>query len=60
MKKITGVKAKDFHIWFGLNEMRIDDTASGMIYVKTSIGVGKNVPIQSYEEEYDKYMVQTA
>ena len=56
MKKITGVKAKDFHIWFGLSEMRIDDPASGMIYVKTSLGVGKNVPIKTYEDEYDRYM----
>nr|ABK26749.1 unknown [Picea sitchensis] len=57
MKKITGVKAKDFHIWFALTEMRIDDPASGMIYIKTSMGAGKNVPIKSFEEEYDKYMV---
>jgi hypothetical protein len=37
--------------------MKIDDPASGMIYVKTSIGVGKHQEIKGYEEEYDKYMV---
>ncbi|GLJ17730.1 hypothetical protein SUGI_0309480 [Cryptomeria japonica] len=59
MKKISGVKVKELLMWFALCELSIEDPNSGMIYCKTAVGVGKNVPIKVWEEEYDKYMCKS-
>lgn len=56
MTNITGVKMRALRIWFTLSETTINDPASGMIYIKTSVGAGKYVPIGMYEDEYNKYM----
>ncbi|KMT13893.1 hypothetical protein BVRB_4g077350 [Beta vulgaris subsp. vulgaris] len=51
MKKLHGVKAKELLIWISLNEIYIDDPASGKITFGTPTGISRSYPISAFEEE---------
>ncbi|RWR86406.1 DUF538 domain-containing protein [Cinnamomum micranthum f. kanehirae] len=58
MRKITGIKSKEFLIWVPISDMYISDPASGKINFKTYTGLGRNLPVSGFlledEQEEDK------
>lgn len=60
MKKMTGIKSKQVFKWVPITEMSIDEdpAATGKIYFKTPMGIGKSFPITAFmtDEEKHKYL----
>ncbi|KAL3839080.1 hypothetical protein ACJIZ3_023671 [Penstemon smallii] len=58
MKKMSGVKSKQFLMWVPIVEMSIEDVAPDKIYFKTPMGIGKSFPITAFmdDEEKQKYL----
>ncbi|KAF5464806.1 hypothetical protein F2P56_014857 [Juglans regia] len=48
IKKLTGVKAKEFWIWITLNEIYVKDPPARWITFKTSAGLSKSFPISVF------------
>ncbi|XP_010267907.1 PREDICTED: uncharacterized protein LOC104605016 [Nelumbo nucifera] len=49
IKKLSGVKSKELMIWVTVNEIYIDDPASGKITFKTTTGLSKSFPISAFD-----------
>lgn len=58
MKKMSGVKSKQFLLWVPIVEMSIEETAKDKIYFKTPMGIGRSFPVTAFmdEEEKEKHM----
>eukprot|EP00262_Sarcandra_glabra_P008225 TRINITY_DN21555_c0_g1_i1.p1 TRINITY_DN21555_c0_g1~~TRINITY_DN21555_c0_g1_i1.p1 ORF type:complete len:172 (+),score=20.75 TRINITY_DN21555_c0_g1_i1:55-516(+) len=54
MKKLTGVKSREFLIWISLTEMYIDDPSTGKITFKTPAGIGRSFPVSAFELEEEE------
>ncbi|KAA0058627.1 hypothetical protein IC582_002317 [Cucumis melo] len=48
IKKLKGVKAKEFLLWPPVNDIFIDDPSTGKIHFKSLAGVTKTFPIQAF------------
>ncbi|XP_038896279.1 uncharacterized protein LOC120084552 [Benincasa hispida] len=48
IKKLKGVKAKEFLLWPPVNDIYIDDHSTGKIHFKSLAGVTKTFPIQAF------------
>ena len=51
MKKLTRVKRKELLLWITIFEISIDYPSNGKIYFKSSYGIGKSFPVNSFEIE---------
>lgn len=60
MKKMSGVKSKQFLLWVPIVEMSIEEAAPRNIYFKTPMGIGRSFPITAFmdEDEKNKYLEQ--
>lgn len=58
MKKMSGVKSKQFLLWVPIVEMSIEENAADKIYFKTPMGIGRSFPITAFmdEDEKSKYL----
>ncbi|URE21977.1 DUF538 domain containing protein [Musa troglodytarum] len=55
MKRMTGVKSREFLIWVSISDMYIDDPESKRITFKTPAGIGRSFPVSAFQaEEEDK------
>ncbi|KAM7280563.1 hypothetical protein ACFE04_007697 [Oxalis oulophora] len=48
IKKLTGVKAKEFLIWLSLTEIYVDSSRFGSIRFKTLTGLSKSFPLSMF------------
>ncbi|XP_004136119.1 uncharacterized protein LOC101210896 [Cucumis sativus] len=48
IKKLKGVKAKEFLLWPPVNDISIEDPSTGKIHFKSLAGVTKTFPIQAF------------
>lgn len=48
IKKLKGVKAKELMLWPPVNEISIDDSASGKIQFKSLAGITKVFPVEAF------------
>ena len=48
IKKLKGVKAKEFLLWPPVNDISIEDPSTGKIHFKSLAGVTKTSPIQAF------------
>ncbi|KAK6133587.1 hypothetical protein DH2020_032716 [Rehmannia glutinosa] len=51
MKRLTGVKSKEFMIWFTACDISIQDPSSGKLTIGTTAGVSRTFPVSAFEEE---------
>ncbi|XP_041997417.1 uncharacterized protein LOC121747447 [Salvia splendens] len=60
MKKMSGVKSKQFLLWVPIVEMSMEEAATRNIYFKTPMGIGRSFPITAFmdEDEKSKYLEQ--
>ncbi|KAL0889973.1 hypothetical protein Bca101_013956 [Brassica carinata] len=49
IKKLTGVKAKEFGVWISLGEIHVN-RPSGLITFKTQVGLSKSLPLSVFED----------
>lgn len=54
MKKMSGVKSKQFLLWVPIVEMSIEENAADKIYFKTPMGIGRSFPITAFMDEDEK------
>ncbi|XP_010915560.1 uncharacterized protein [Elaeis guineensis] len=54
MKRMTGVKSKEFLIWVSLSDMSIDERDPTKITFKTPAGIGRSFPVSAFEEEEEE------
>lgn len=53
IKKLTGVKAKEFVVWISLGEIHVN-RSSGLITFKTQVGLlSKSLPLSVFEDAHD-------
>ncbi|CAA7026006.1 unnamed protein product [Microthlaspi erraticum] len=53
IKKLTGVKAKEFVVWISLGEIHVN-RSSGLITFKTQVGLlSKSLPLSVFEDVHD-------
>ncbi|KAI3965869.1 hypothetical protein MKX01_010826 [Papaver californicum] len=48
IKKLKGVKAKEFMLWPPVNEITVDDQPTGKIHFKSLAGVTKTFPVEAF------------
>ncbi|KAI3935457.1 hypothetical protein MKW98_027597 [Papaver atlanticum] len=48
IKKLKGVKAKEFMLWPPVNEITVDDPPTGKIHFKSLAGVTKTFPVEAF------------
>lgn len=48
IKKLKGVKAKEFLLWPPVNDISVDDPPTGKIHFKSLAGVTKTFPVQAF------------
>lgn len=48
IKKLKGVKAKEFVLWPPVNDIYVDDPPTGKIHFKSLAGVTKTFPVQAF------------
>ncbi|KAI3456010.1 hypothetical protein Pfo_012673 [Paulownia fortunei] len=51
MKRLTGVKSKEFLIWVTISDISIQDPSSGKITFATPTGISRSFPVSAFEEE---------
>ncbi|KAK9139327.1 hypothetical protein Scep_009008 [Stephania cephalantha] len=51
MKKLTGVKSREFLLWITVSEICIEDPDSGKISFKTPTGISRSFPASAFEIE---------
>ncbi|XP_077219012.1 uncharacterized protein LOC143853163 [Tasmannia lanceolata] len=51
IKKLTGVKTKEFLIWITLSEIYVNDPPTGKITFKTPAGLSRSFPTSAFELE---------
>ncbi|OVA04050.1 Protein of unknown function DUF538 [Macleaya cordata] len=49
IKKLKGVKAKEFMLWPPVNEITVDDPPTGKIHFKSLAGVTKTFPVEAFD-----------
>ncbi|KAK1326051.1 hypothetical protein QJS10_CPA01g01621 [Acorus calamus] len=49
MKKMTGVKTKEFLLWLTITDVYIEDPSSGKITFKTGTGLSESFPASAFE-----------
>ncbi|CAI9091360.1 OLC1v1026379C1 [Oldenlandia corymbosa var. corymbosa] len=54
MKKLTGVKSREFLIWVTISEISIQDPNSGKITFGTPTGISRSFPVNAFAEEEEK------
>ncbi|KAI3466824.1 hypothetical protein Pfo_023487 [Paulownia fortunei] len=54
MKRLTGVKSKEFLIWLTISDISIQDPSSGKITFGTPSGISRSFPVSAFEEEEEK------
>ncbi|XP_074556151.1 uncharacterized protein LOC141811969 [Curcuma longa] len=54
MKRMTGVKSREFLIWVSLSDMYIDNPESKRITFKTSAGLGRSFPASAFEADEEE------
>ncbi|ERN03151.1 hypothetical protein AMTRI_Chr02g220710 [Amborella trichopoda] len=59
MKKVTGVKAKEFLFWISLSEICVDDPPTGKLTFKTPAGLSRSFPVSAFEVPEEKKKVET-
>ncbi|RDX79954.1 hypothetical protein CR513_39556, partial [Mucuna pruriens] len=57
MRRVTGVKTKEFFLWVNIAEIFIDDTDSGKIFFANSTGIARSFPISTFslQEEQQQH-----
>lgn len=48
IKKLKGVKAKEFMLWPPVNEIYLDEPSTGKIHFKSLAGVTKTFPVEAF------------
>ncbi|CAI9771811.1 unnamed protein product [Fraxinus pennsylvanica] len=48
MKKMTGIKSKQFLLWVPIVEMSIEEPDAKKIYFKTPMGIGRSFPVTAF------------
>ncbi|KAL7129460.1 hypothetical protein ABFS83_13G067600 [Erythranthe nasuta] len=48
IKKLSGVKAKEFMMWPPVSEIKIDEAAPGKIHFKSLAGITKTFPVEAF------------
>uniref|UniRef100_A0A7N2MBN8 Uncharacterized protein n=1 Tax=Quercus lobata TaxID=97700 RepID=A0A7N2MBN8_QUELO len=48
IKKLKGVKAKEFMLWPPVSEITVDDPPTGKINFKSLAGITKNFPVEAF------------
>ncbi|XP_068664573.1 uncharacterized protein [Aristolochia californica] len=48
IKKLKGVKAKEFLLWPPVNEITVDNPPSGKIHFKSLAGITKTFPVEAF------------
>ncbi|KAK7290851.1 hypothetical protein RIF29_05584 [Crotalaria pallida] len=48
IKKLKGVKAKEFVLWPPVSEITVDDPPSGKIHFKSLAGITKTFPVEAF------------
>ena len=48
IKKLEGVKAKEFMLWPPVSEITVDDPPTGKINFKSLAGITKNFPVEAF------------
>ncbi|KAF8394706.1 hypothetical protein HHK36_020923 [Tetracentron sinense] len=51
IKKLSGVKVKEFLIWITLSEIYVDDPPTGKITFKTPAGLSRTFPVSAFQLE---------
>ncbi|KAG9452601.1 hypothetical protein H6P81_005505 [Aristolochia fimbriata] len=51
MKKLTGIKSKQFLLWVPVTEMSIEGPDGEKIHFKTPMGIGKSFPVTAFLTE---------
>ncbi|KAK4781894.1 hypothetical protein SAY86_015996 [Trapa natans] len=51
IKKLTGVKTKEFLLWVSLCDIYVDDPPTGKINFKTPAGLSRSFPVSAFEIE---------
>ncbi|CAD5188373.1 unnamed protein product [Musa acuminata subsp. malaccensis] len=54
MKRMTGVKSREFLIWISVSDMYIDDPESKRITFKTPAGIGRSFPVSAFQAEEEE------
>ncbi|XP_074285973.1 uncharacterized protein LOC141611348 [Silene latifolia] len=54
MKKMKGVKSKQFLMWITISEMSVDQPCSGQIHFTTALGITKSFPVTAFMTEEDE------
>ncbi|CAH8314292.1 unnamed protein product [Eruca vesicaria subsp. sativa] len=54
MKKMTGVKSKQMHMWVPIAKMSIKEPKRNKIYFKTPMGIGKSYHVTAFMDEEEK------
>ncbi|KAL2511784.1 hypothetical protein Adt_17384 [Abeliophyllum distichum] len=54
IKKLTGVKTREFLFWITLSEIYVDDPPTGNIAFKTPTGLSRSFPVSAFEIEEEK------
>ncbi|XP_008783947.1 uncharacterized protein LOC103703026 [Phoenix dactylifera] len=54
MKRMTGVKSKEFLLWVSLSDMYIDERDPTKITFKSAAGIGRSFPVSAFEEEEEE------
>ncbi|XP_065016248.1 uncharacterized protein LOC135643343 [Musa acuminata AAA Group] len=54
MKRMTGVKSREFLIWISISDMYIDDPESKRITFKTPAGIGRSFPVSAFQAEEEE------
>ncbi|KAK9136861.1 hypothetical protein Sjap_007455 [Stephania japonica] len=49
MKRLTGVKSREFLLWVTISEICIEDPSSGSISFKTPAGLSRSFPASAFE-----------
>ncbi|KAL7087558.1 hypothetical protein ACP275_13G074600 [Erythranthe tilingii] len=48
IKKLFGVKAKEFMMWPPVSEIKVDEAAPGKIHFKSLAGITKTFPVEAF------------
>ncbi|EYU45015.1 hypothetical protein ABFS82_13G067500 [Erythranthe guttata] len=48
IKKLSGVKAKEFMMWPPVSEIKVDEAAPGKIHFKSLAGITKTFPVEAF------------
>ena len=54
LRKLQGVKAKEFFLWIGITDIYGDDSHPGQTFVKSSAGIGRWHPTEAFFLEQEK------